>query len=164
MASRRRPSRISKDFAADDPLYADATSFLPHPVHDTPICRCVLLSAVHEVPCGVVTRDMLARPKSRLAAIRLLEALAVAAGMFAGGVPSVCWWKRHTNSKPDKQKDDVFLVILSWCTERAISKNQGNLNEDSQVTKVSEEDQQRRFRFSPLACVFLMSYCIKIVK
>ena len=29
---------------------------------------------------------MLARPKSRLAAIRLLEALAVAAGMSAGGM------------------------------------------------------------------------------
>lgn len=45
----------------------------------------MLLSAVREVPCGVVTRDMLASPKSRLAAIRLLEALAVAAGMSAGG-------------------------------------------------------------------------------
>ena len=34
---------------------------------------------------GVVTREMLALPKSRFAAIGLLEALGVAAGMSAGG-------------------------------------------------------------------------------
>jgi hypothetical protein len=34
---------------------------------------------------GVVSREMLALPKSRFAAIGLLEALGVAAGMSAGG-------------------------------------------------------------------------------
>ena len=34
---------------------------------------------------GVVTRDMLALPKSRFVAIGLLEALGVASGMSAGG-------------------------------------------------------------------------------
>ncbi|XP_044412276.1 uncharacterized protein [Triticum aestivum] len=38
----------------DDPLYEDATSFLAHPTHGIPVCRCVLLSTV-EVPHGVVT-------------------------------------------------------------------------------------------------------------
>ena len=39
-----------KDFATDDTLYADATSFLLHAAHDIPVRLCVLFSIVHEVP------------------------------------------------------------------------------------------------------------------
>uniref|UniRef100_A0A0D3G8R1 Uncharacterized protein n=1 Tax=Oryza barthii TaxID=65489 RepID=A0A0D3G8R1_9ORYZ len=33
--------------------------------------------------------------------------------------------RRCSNSKPDKQKNVIFLVILSWCAERTIYKDFG---------------------------------------